>query len=192
GCLHPPCLMPVQASVEELFGYGEVPVVSLPDLYGGKLCAALDRQHPRDLFDVHGLLQEGGISRAIFSGFLCYLLGHPRPMNEIMAPRWQALEERFHKEFEGMTRVPVALDVLLRTRQAMLSALQTQFTEQDRAFLLSFKQGEPDWDLFDHPTIAHLPAVQWKLLNIKRLAKNKGKHGALLNKLRDVLDDWLS
>jgi len=30
----------------------EIPVVSLEDVYGGKLVAALDRQHPRDLFDV--------------------------------------------------------------------------------------------------------------------------------------------
>jgi hypothetical protein len=29
----------------------EVPVVSLDDVYGGKLVAAMDRQHPRDLFD---------------------------------------------------------------------------------------------------------------------------------------------
>ena len=30
----------------------EIPVVSLEDVYGGKLVAAMDRQHPRDLFDV--------------------------------------------------------------------------------------------------------------------------------------------
>jgi hypothetical protein len=35
------------------------------DLYGGKLCAALDRQHPRDLFDVGLLLRNEGITPAI-------------------------------------------------------------------------------------------------------------------------------
>ena len=29
-----------------------VPIAPLSQLYGGKICASLDRQHPRDLFDV--------------------------------------------------------------------------------------------------------------------------------------------
>ena len=56
GTLHSAEIMPVQESVEDEFGYAEIQVVSLPDLYGGKLCAAMDRQHPRDLFDVRMLL----------------------------------------------------------------------------------------------------------------------------------------
>lgn len=55
--------------VEDEFGYAEIPVVSLADLYGGKLCAAMDRQHPRDLFDVLMLLNAEGISRDIYVGF---------------------------------------------------------------------------------------------------------------------------
>lgn len=37
-----------------------LPVLSASELYGSKLVAAMDRQHPRDLFDVRGLFQRGG------------------------------------------------------------------------------------------------------------------------------------
>lgn len=40
-------------------------LLSFEDLYGGKICAALDRQHPRDLFDVYYLLQNEGITEAL-------------------------------------------------------------------------------------------------------------------------------
>lgn len=191
GTLHQPKILPIQESVEDEFGYAEIPVVSLADLYGGKLCAAMDRQHPRDLFDVRMLLEENGISRDIFVGFLTYLLGHPRPINEVMAPNWHPIDEKFRTEFQGMTIEEVHLDDLKPVRQLMVDALQTHFTQQDRAFLLSFKRGEPEWNLFDYPEVANLPAIRWKLLNIGRLAKKHHKHKEQLTKLQKVLDEWL-
>lgn len=191
GTLHKPDSLPVQESVEEEFGYAEVPVVSLPDLYGGKLCAAMDRQHPRDLFDVRMLLAEEGISRDIFVGFITYVLSHPRPINEVMAPNWQPLDEKFQAEFDGMTFEPVELNDLTSIRPAMVAALQDHFIERDRSFLLSFKQGDPDWTLFDYPDAAELPAIRWKLQNIAKLAKNQEKHTEQLVKLEAVLDEWL-
>jgi hypothetical protein len=56
GCVREPVMRGVSPPVEAEFGYIEVPVLHLHDLYAGKLCAALDRQHPRDLFDVQILL----------------------------------------------------------------------------------------------------------------------------------------
>lgn len=56
------------------------------DLYGGKICAALDRQHPRDLFDIKVLLENEGITPEIRKAFVVYLAGHPRPMNEVIEP----------------------------------------------------------------------------------------------------------
>ncbi|MCF1429259.1 MAG: nucleotidyl transferase AbiEii/AbiGii toxin family protein [Shewanella sp.] len=191
GTLHEPVTMSVQESVEDEFGYAEVPVVSLPDLYGGKLCAAMDRQHPRDLFDVRILLAEEGISRDIFVGFITYVLSHPRPINEVMNPNWQVLDEKFHTEFDGMTFDAVELEDLNSVRPAMVAALQAQFTEKDRAFLLSFKQGTPDWTLFDYPAAAELPAIRWKQQNIAKLSKNEKKHAEQLSKLEAVLDEWL-
>lgn len=191
GTLHQPEILEIKESVEDEFGYAEIPVVSLPDLYGGKLCAAMDRQHPRDLFDVRVLLEQEGITRDIFVGFLTYTLSHPRPINEVMAPNWQPLEDKFYTEFEGMTAEIITFDDLASVRLNMLVALQAHFTERDRDFLLSFKQGEPDWSLFDYSSVADLPAVRWKLLNIKKLTKNQTKHSEQFLKLEKVLNDWL-
>lgn len=191
GTLHQPEVMPVQVTVEDEFGYAEIKVVSLPDLYGGKLCAAMDRQHPRDLFDVRMLLKNEGISREILVGFLTYALSHPRPIHEVMAPNWQPLSEVFKTEFDGMTFEKVELEDLVAVRPEMLLALQKHFTKRDHAFLMSFKNGHPDWTLFDYPSAADLPAIRWKLQNINKLAKNQAKHAGQLDKLKQVLDGWL-
>ena len=192
GTLHNAEVMPVAESVEDEFGYAEIPVVSLPDLYGGKLCAAMDRQHPRDLFDVKMLLAEEGITRNILVGFLTYTLSHPRPISEVMSPRWKELDASFKAEFNGMTTKPIELDELLVARTEMFTALKTHFTARDRDFLLSFKSGHPDWSLFDEPSVEALPAVKWKLLNIQKLANNPVKHQQQLTKLEGVLEQWVA
>ena len=61
GCVYDPTRRTVTARVEAEFGFAETQLVSFADLYAGKLVAALDRQHPRDLFDVKGLLADEGI-----------------------------------------------------------------------------------------------------------------------------------
>lgn len=151
----------------------------------------MGRQHPRDLFDVLMLLNAEGISRDIYVGFLTYMLGHPRPINEVMAPNWKALDDAFKSEFDGMTFEAVTLEALMAVR-AEVAALQKDFTKKDYAFLLSFKQGCPDWSLFDYPAAAELPAIRWKLHNIGRLAENPQKHSEQLARLGAVLDDWLA
>ena len=168
-----------------------VSVVSLPDLYGGKICAAMDRQHPRDLFDVRLLLDGQGITREILVGFITFTLSHPRPINEVMSPNWLPLDTKFHSEFKGMTREPVTLAVLEATRSELVAALKAKFTSRDRNFLLSFKRGEPDWFLFDEIAAAELPAIRWKLINIQKLMKNEEKHQEQLAKLESVLGEWL-
>lgn len=166
GTVHAPQERDVMAMVEDEFGFASIPVVSMPDLYGGKICAALDRQHPRDLFDVMLMLREEGLTREVFEGFLVYLISHRRPMGELLAPRWKPLAGIFQAEFAGMTREPVTLEQLEFTRQALLAAIRLQFCEQDAAFLLSLKRGKPDWALLALTGIDQLPAVQWKLQNI--------------------------
>jgi predicted nucleotidyltransferase component of viral defense system len=56
GCVFEPQVRRVRPGVEDAFGFAEIQVVSFADLYAGKIMAALDRQHPRDLFDVRDLL----------------------------------------------------------------------------------------------------------------------------------------
>jgi hypothetical protein len=188
GTLYPPQERDVVEAVEEEFGFAAIPVVSLPDLYGGKLCAALDRQHPRDFYDVKMLLDTQVIDRAIFNGFITYLLSHKRPLSEVLSPRWKDISEPFHNEFSGMTVEEISLEALREVPERMLSTLKAHFTQQDFDFLMSFKRGEPDWNLAPEPHIQNLPAVQWKLLNIGLMPDEK--RALSLEKLEQVLTDW--
>ena len=180
GTLHPPQRRDVVDAVEQEFGFATVPVVSLPDLYGGKLCAALDRQHPRDLFDVALLLEDSGLNRSLFEGFMVYLLSHPRPMHEVLSPRWKPLEQVYAAEFAGMTTIEMPLARLEAVRRELPGRLGAWLSSDDVRFLLSFKRGDPDWSLFPLPGIDRLPAVQWKLANIGKMQPDKHRQSVAL------------
>jgi predicted nucleotidyltransferase component of viral defense system len=62
GCVYDPKIMTVSASTEDAFGFAEMNVLSFADLFAGKIVAALDRQHSRDLFDIHQLLENEGVT----------------------------------------------------------------------------------------------------------------------------------
>ena len=79
GCVYDPELRTVSEAVEDQFGFAEIQVVSFADLYAGKIVAALDRQHPRDLFDVRDLLANEGIEDALRRAFIVYMLSHDPP-----------------------------------------------------------------------------------------------------------------
>ena len=135
------------------------------------------------------LLDSDGINRSLFNGFITYLLSHNRPISEVMQPRWKDIVQVYESEFVGMTFTPVSLDALLQARQEVIDALKSQFSQRDFKFLVSFKSGAPDWSLFDHPEIQYLPAVKWKLANIKSIPKEK--HAVALKQLQSVMAEWV-
>jgi len=185
GCVREPSVRGVSPAVEREFGYIEVPVVHLDDLYAGKLCAALDRQHPRDLFDVQQLLKQEGLNDALLEVVIVYLLSGDRPIAELLSPNLQPLESTFEEQFRGMTLIPVTVQELEQTRSTMISLIQSRLTKQQREFLLGFKRGEPIWDLLSIAGVADLPAVQWKLLNVRRMTPAKREQA--VKRLRRVL-----
>lgn len=149
----------------------EIPVVSLEDVYGGKLMAAMDRQHPRDLFDVMQLFAHEGITADIRRAFVVYLASHNRPVHEVLFPSLRDIRHEFEHNFVGMTAEPVELDALLAAREQMMRELQQGLTEDERRFLLSLVTAEPEWALLDIPHVEKLPGVRWKLQNLERLRK---------------------
>ncbi|MDT0635898.1 nucleotidyl transferase AbiEii/AbiGii toxin family protein [Spectribacter hydrogenoxidans] len=169
GCLKPPKSMDIRDLAEDEFGFARMPVLDLADLYGGKICAALDRQHPRDLFDVKLLLDEDGPTRDVIEGFLVYLISHRRPIRELLAPRLADIRETFINQFQGMTREPVQVEELEHAREELLARLREMLTPADCAFLLSVKRGEPDWSHLPYPHVQELPGVRWKLQNIGKM-----------------------
>jgi predicted nucleotidyltransferase component of viral defense system len=163
----------------------EARTLSFEDLYGGKACAALDRQHPRDLFDIDLLFKNEGLTEKIRKAFIVYLISHSRPMVELLNPRWSDLRQAFEKEFQGMVAEPITAEELKSIGERLASRLRKEMTEEERRFIVSVKEGEPQWDLLRVPGIENHPGVQWKLQNIRRMAPTK--HREALQKLRDYL-----
>ncbi len=175
----------VTAKVEDEFGYVEMVVVSLPDLYAGKICAALDRQHPRDLFDIKLLLDHEGINNDLRKATIAYLISHNRPLAELLNPARKEIAGLFHGEFANMAEIEVGLEELLAVREALIEQVTTSLTEDERRFLLSFKKCAPEWALLALPGVEHLPAVKWKLHNLQRM--DKKKHAAAIAGLAALL-----
>jgi hypothetical protein len=160
-------------------------LLSTEELYAGKICAALDRQHPRDLFDVHWLLRNEGLSLKIRKAFLVYVISHPRPMIEILNPSFQDMRDVFENEFKEMVTENVSYEELCATRENLVSTLMKEITPEEKHFLVSVKEGAPRWDLLGLEGVENLPAVKWKLLNIGKMEPSK--HRDAVRKLRDYL-----
>jgi len=185
GVVESPVQMETSQRTQETFGYASTPVVAFNDLYAGKLCAALSRQHPRDLFDVSILLRTEGITDDLLEVFLIYLVCGNRPISEMLAPTEKGVRQAFMKEFKGMTSDAVRPELLLETRSRLITEINEKLSDRQRQFLLSVKRGEPDWRLMNKSEVKHLPAIQWKLHNIRKMPKQK--HKAALAKLERVL-----
>lgn len=163
------------AARESLLADLELPVVSLEDVYGGKLVAAMDRQHPRDLFDVMQLFAHEGITPGIRRAFVVYLASHNRPVHEVLFPTLRNIEQEYERNFKGMTTEPVELAALLTARERMLQELQSGLDAEERGFLISLVEGSPQWSLLGIAHIEQLPGIRWKLQNVLQLQQKSPK-----------------
>jgi len=176
----------ISPKTEAQYGAVSMQLLSFEDLYGGKICAALDRQHPRDLFDIYYLLQNEGITEALKNTFIAYLLSHPRPIAELLDPRLKDIEDIYEKEFLGMTIEIVSLEILIQVRFDLINKIHDKLTNDDKDFLLSVKSGLAKWELFAYPEIQNLPAIKWKLHNLSKMSKEKKKKAII--KLDNILN----
>lgn len=162
----------------------EIDVVPIGQLYGGKICAALDRQHPRDLFDVKYLLENEGFANEIKKGFLFGLLSSKRPIHEMLAPNLLDQRSAMANQFEGMSDEPFTYEDFETTRNLLIQTIHENLTDTDKEFLISFENGIPNWNLYN---FEDYPAVQWKLQNLQKLKEtNAEKHSAKLKKLKNI------
>jgi len=171
---------------QEVFdSFCEVNTVPYSQLFGGKIIAALDRQHPRDLFDIKYLIEEKGIDDALKPGFILFLLSSNRPISEILNPIWKDQRQAFENQFAGMTAEPFSYQDFENTRETLLEKIKSFLSEKDKAFLLSFKMLDPDWNIYDYKDF---PAVKWKMQNLSVLReKNETAYHTAVKKLEDLL-----
>ena len=190
GTVHPVRSISLTPKAKEtLLADVELPIVALEDLYGGKLVAALDRQHPRDLFDVMQLFLHEGITPAIRRSFVVYLASHNRPIHEVLFPSLRDISGDYDSSFRGMTAEPAELDALLAARERMIAELHASLDAEERGFLLSLARNAPNWALLGIEHLEQLPGIRWKLSNLERLAKaNPKKLRAQAQELEALLD----
>ena len=163
-------------------------MLDIDELYASKLVAALDRQHPRDIFDVMLMYQHGGITARMRRAFVVYLAGHNRPLHELLPPQFQDMTNSYKKEFIGMTAQPVSLKDLEETRKVLFTELPASLDKTERAFLLALHRLEPDWKTLGIPGVESLPAIQWKIKNLENLKdKNPDKFRDMLTALERTL-----
>jgi predicted nucleotidyltransferase component of viral defense system len=175
----------VRPMVEKAFGPAEMQVLQFEEVFAGKLCAALDRQHPRDLFDVRLLLEGEGITPRLKDAFLVYLLSNPKPIVEMLDPKAKDISRTYEMEFAGMSVLPVPLEQLLEARSRMIREIHLALTGLDREFLIRFKRGVPDWSALPIPGVESLPAIRWKVYNLERMTRAKREQAA--DKLARIL-----
>ena len=178
----------VSSVVEDDFGFAETRLVAFEDLYAGKLHAALDRQHPRYLFDVKLLYEHEGITDDLFRAFLVYVASSNRPPHELLDPNLLPLGDMFETEFSGMTGDAVTIADLEAVRVRLIQDVRFRLNHNAAQFLRTLVDGAPDFEAIGLPSAAALPAVQWKLRNILKLRRtNPEKHADQRKRLEKLL-----
>lgn len=174
-----------EAAQEQFDAFCAMPIVPLGQLYGGKICAAMDRQHPRDLFDVKLLLENEGFTDDIKRGFIFGLVGSNRPTHEMLNPNLLDQRMAFENQFEGMSAIEFSYDEYEATRLQLIETIQSSLNESDKAFLLSLNGLETDWSIYD---FQDFPSVKWKLLNLEKFkTENPETYQQQLSELGKVL-----
>lgn len=178
-------LMELCSKAQDLFGYAEARIISEAELWGGKICAALDRQHPRDLFDIYNLLNNGGITPEIKNGFISLLLSGNRPLHEMLRPNFQMDMEIFNKEFAGMSDEDFSFDNAKQTFLTLVEEIHNALTDKDKTLLLDFVQLKADLQKVGIPNLDKLPGIKWKLKNLENLQnQNPDKFQEQYDKLK--------
>lgn len=150
-----------------------LPMLAIDELYGSKLVAAMDRQHPRDIFDVWRMKETVGLTDGIVECFVTYLAGHNRPMHEVLFPRPKEMRREYESTFMGMTTEPVELATLLDARERLFNELPRRLSDNQKAFLIGLARGVPDWSLLACPHASELPAIRWRIQNIEGFRRKR-------------------
>ena len=170
GTVLPLQTLGLSTKTQELFSRNiQLPILSPSELYGSKLVAAMDRQHPRDIFDVLKMYESHGLTLEILDCFVAYLAGHNRPVHEVLFSTIQPMEDTFKNEFIGMTSEPISFEALKKTQTKLMGELPRELTASHRNFLLSLVTGNPDWSLMPFNHLKEMPAIKWKLKNLNSL-----------------------
>ena len=184
GCVYEPRMMAVSEKTEDEFGFAKINVLSFADLYAGKVMAALDRQHPRDLFDIHQLFENEGLTDQLRIALIVYLISHDHSPHSLLSPTPRDVSQIFETDFVGMTETETSLETLLSTRSRLIEEVKVGMTENQKIFLISFYKGDPEWKKLGIPGLDQLPAIRWRELNLRKAGP--GTREEIVRRLEEV------
>lgn len=178
-------LRPLCEKAQDLFGMEvDARIVSIPQLYGGKISAALSRQHPRDLFDIS---QMDFPVEEVKEGLVFCLLGSDRPIHESFAPNLIDQRDAMEHQFAGMSEIPFTYEEFESTRDKLIRDVNSAMTEDDKKFLIGFEDLTVDWNDTVYSGFLEYPSVKWKIQNLQKLKKsNPKKLMTEADKLREI------
>ena len=172
GTAYPVRKLELSSKMSEIVGVSaEMQVLSFKELYGGKVCAALDRQHPRDLFDMAQFYKSHSLAE-VKEGFLVLALGHNRPLHELLGPMIQEQGEIFDQQFAGMSDEPFSYDEHLATLERLAADVKGLFDDGDKQRLLDFVSLSGEENAWGIPHFDELPAIRWKRQTLESLRKS--------------------
>lgn len=150
----------------------EMNIVPESQLFGGKMVAALDRQHPRDLFDTKKLLDMTNLTPELMEGFLFCLFSSKRPLIEVLKPNYLNQESSLTNQFAGMSAETFTYKMFKNERERLIAEIHKNMTAQQKQMIISFTEGKPEWLYKDWNKY---PGIAWKLININKLKHNNPK-----------------
>ncbi|MDT8431374.1 MAG: nucleotidyl transferase AbiEii/AbiGii toxin family protein [Bacteroidales bacterium] len=188
GIIGPTIELPLCDKAQSEFGvYCKARIVPLEQLYGGKIAAALSRQHPRDLFD-YKYMDSDSIS-GLKRGFMFALLGSNKPFIESLSPHAINQQEALENQFRGMTDIPFTYEDYENARKHLIAFINSMLSEEDKVFLIGFEEGVPQWEKSNYYDLRDFPSIQWKLLNVYKLkTQNPAKHRQVVEKLKSYFE----
>ena len=189
GTYYRPVQLHPQPRAQEILGIRE-PVwgVTEEEAYAGKMCAALYRQMPRDIFDIMMLYEHGGISDDLFKTFAVYVAcnsAHPR---KLLCPAAKLLNAAHTMTFAGMSEVEVPVSHLIHVRNQLLADVRKRMDRSLVNMLLSLHDAEPDFGLIDRPSAERMHAIQRKVQNLRHFREtNPEAHAAQRAEIEGLL-----
>lgn len=172
GAVYPVRMLELSPKMSEIVRVSaEMQVQSFKELYGGKVCAALDRQHPRDLFDM-AQFYKSHLLEEVKERFLVLALGHNRPLHELLGPMIQEQREIFDQQFSGMSDEPFSYEEHLDTLGRLTNDVKGLFDDGDKQRLLDFVSLSGEENAWGIPHFDELPAIRWKRRNLESLRKS--------------------
>lgn len=160
-------------SLKKQFGNISITTLSYEEVYAGKLCASLDRGHPRDIFDVYYLYKNGEITDGMVKCFIVYSLCHNSKsiyglLNGKTRHQNNEIKKLLETSFYGMTNISFTMEDYMRTQIKLREDLKKKILSY-KNFINNFYNLTVDIKNAPFKNFYDLPGVKWRMLNLEKL-----------------------